>query len=98
MWPDEETLEDAVPDPSGNSHFGEAWAEGDQGNGDGISQEIVLSRSEDESVKDEGASEGGLGAGGGLREEWEMMTPDEKVCKLIRETCYLVLVNLDLAW
>lgn len=85
MWPDEESLEDALSDPSGNSHFSGGWAGGEHESREDMSQEIVPSRSEDDAVKNEGdgdASEGGLGAGGGLREEWEMMTPDEKVCKL----------------
>lgn len=87
MWPDEESLEDALSDPSGNSHFSRSWADGEHESREGMTQEIVASRSEDDAVKNEGAgdaSEGGLGAGGGLREEWEMMTPDEKVCKLLR--------------
>lgn len=85
MWPDEENLEGALSDPSGNSQCGGGWARGEHEYRAGMTQEIVASRSEDEVVKHEsggGASEGGLGAGGGLREEWEMMTPDEKVCKL----------------
>lgn len=97
MWPDEEVLEDALSDPSGNNQFSGGWAGEERGSREGVSQEIVASsRSEDEIVGndgDGGGSEGGLGAGGGLREEWEMMTPDEKVCKLVLETRYDVPVT-----
>lgn len=92
MWPDEEGLEDALSDPSENCQFSGGWARDEQGSHEGRTQEIVPSRLEDEVVKHDGdrdAHEGGLGAGGGLREEWEMMTPDEKVCKRVRETCYM---------
>lgn len=77
MWPDEPSLEDMVSGLSGGD-FGESWAGNEEGAGSDTTALAAAASRED----DEDATEEGLGPGGGLREEWEMMTADEKVRSL----------------
>lgn len=77
MWPDEPSLEDMASGLSGGD-FGESWA----GNEERVDSDTTALAAAASPEDDQDATEEGLGPGGGLREEWEMMTADEKVRSL----------------
>lgn len=80
MWPeeDDDTLENAVSELPGG-RLAESW---ETGKGDrtiaSTTLAVVVSSGSGGDLGSETEGEG-LGPGGGLREEWDMMTPEEKV-------------------
>lgn len=77
MWPDEASLEDTASGLSGDN-FSESWAPNvERVDGDTTALAVAASREDDQDTAEEG-----LGPGGGLREEWEMLTADDKVRSL----------------
>lgn len=91
MWPeeDDDTLENAVSELPGG-RLAESW---ETGKGDrtiaSTTLAVVVSSGSGGDLGSETEGEG-LGPGGGLREEWDMMTPEEKLsaCLAYLRACH----------
>lgn len=95
MWPEEATLEDTMSELSGGN-VGERWDTDDQGDHASTTALAITSEPSDGNdgtahPADVDADDEGLGPGGGLRDEWDMMTSEEKVC-------YVEDAAVPLAW
>lgn len=88
MWPEEQTLEETISELSGSNHI-ESWA-ADQGGASTTTLSSATAASaagtdgDDDSTSRQGSTQlekEGLGPDGGSKEEWELMTTQEKVNK-----------------
>lgn len=84
MWPEEATLEDDISELSGGN-AGERWVMDERGDGT-LTTPLAMAAApfgDNEGTvhqMGEHADDEGLDPKGGLRDEWDMMTSEEKVC------------------
>lgn len=88
MWPEEASLEDTVSEIISGGNAIESWETDDNERGrPSASTALAIAASgSDEEIN--GEQHEGLGPAGGLREEWDMMTSEEKV------SCFVVIHGL----
>lgn len=89
MWPEELAPEDSDRELPG-SYVNEWWV-ADENRSSKTHASAARAKSDSDGHKKSQDNEGldveGLGPGGGLREEWDMMTLDEKVRLFPRREC-----------